>query len=80
MCRFVEKCWKRQNLTFGDLWLPDFWPDLKFDRSLSVIIFDALSIAAYRVSLRGPLAELEGGMKTPPQNDTENTGHQHGAG
>ena len=25
MCQFVEKCWKRQNLTFGDLW----WPDLK---------------------------------------------------
>ena len=47
------------------------WPllssgDLTFDltkkltQSLSVIIFDALSIAAYRVSLRGPGAELEG--------------------
>ena len=46
MCRFVEKCWKRQNLTFGDLWWPDLLPDLKIDRSLSVIIFDALSIAA----------------------------------
>ena len=57
MFRFVEQCWKRQNLTFGDLWWPDFWPDQNIGRSLSVIIFYALSIAAYRVSLRGPGAE-----------------------
>ena len=33
-------------------------------------------MAAYRVSLRGPGAELEGGVKPPPprQHDTENTG------
>ena len=29
MCWFVEKCWKRQKLTFGDLWSPDHWPDQK---------------------------------------------------
>ena len=27
MCRFVEKFWKRQNLTVGDLWWPDLWPN-----------------------------------------------------
>ena len=30
------------------------------------MIFDALSIAAYRMSLRGPGAELDGGIQTPP--------------
>ena len=29
------------------------------------MIFLALSIAAYRISLRGPGAELEGGVKRP---------------
>ena len=29
MCQFVEKCWNRQNLTFGYLWWPDLWPDQK---------------------------------------------------
>ena len=66
-------------MTSGDLTF-EVWPDLKIDRSVSVIIFDALSIAAYRVSLRGSGAELEGGVKTPPQHDTENKGHQHRAG
>ena len=57
MCRFVEKCWKRQNL--NPWWPLVTWPDLKIDRNLSVTLFDALSIAAY-VSLRCPGAELEG--------------------
>ena len=55
-------------MTSGDLTL-DLMTDLKIDGSdgsLSVIIFDALSIAAYRMSLRGPGAELEGGVKTTP--------------
>ena len=26
MRQFVEKCWNRPNLTFGDLWWPDLWP------------------------------------------------------
>ena len=30
------------------------------------MIFDALSNAAYRVSLRGAGAEIEGGLNTPP--------------
>ena len=30
------------------------------------MIFDALSNAAYRVSLRGPGAEIEGGFSTTP--------------
>ena len=30
------------------------------------MIFDALSNAAYRVSLRGPGAEIEGGSQPPP--------------
>ena len=65
MCRLVEKCWKRPNLTFGDLWWSDLWPDQKIDQGISVINFYALSIAVYRTSLRGPGAELQGGVKTP---------------
>ena len=71
---------KAEKMTFGDPWWHDLWLGLKIDQSLSVIIFDALSIAANRVSLRGPGAELEGAWNAPPQHDTENTGHQHGAG
>ena len=72
MRQFVEKCWNRLNLAFGDLWWPDVWPVLKIYRNFPVIIFAALSITAYRVSLRGPGAELEGGVKPPPQHDPEN--------
>ena len=43
MCQFVEKCWKRQNLTLLDLWWPDLWPDLKNDRTSFVMIFGTLS-------------------------------------
>ena len=57
----------RRNFAFNDLWWPDLWPDQKIDRSDFLIIFDALSNAAFRVSLRGPGAELEGGVfKHPP--------------
>ena len=82
MRQFVEKCWNRPNLTFGDLWWPDLWPDLKNDRSSFVMIFDALSNAAYRVSLRGPGAEIEGGVlnNPPPQQVVENLEAQQGAG
>ena len=66
-------------LVISGLCWPDLWPDLKIDRSFSIIIVDVLSIAAYRVSLRGAGAELEGAWNTPLQHDTENTGHQHGA-
>ena len=66
MCQFVEKCWNRQNLTFGDLWWPDLWPDLKNDWSSFFMIFDALSNAVYRVSLHGPWAELDGGCSNTP--------------
>ena len=62
MCWFVENCWKRQNLIFGDLWSPDLWPDLKNDRTSLVRIFGVLSNAAYRVSLHGPWAELDEGV------------------
>ena len=66
MRQFVEKCWNRPNLTFGDLWWPDLWPDLKNDRRSFFMFFDALSNAVYRVSLHGPWAELDGGVQTPP--------------
>ena len=61
-----KKCWNMPNLTFGDLWWPDLWPDLKNDWSSFVMIFDALSNAAYRVSLRGLGAEIEGGSQHHP--------------
>ena len=76
MCR---KMLKTAKFDLKYLWWPDLWPDQKIEQSLSINIFDGLLIAAYRVSLRGPGAQLEGGVKTPPQHDTENTGHQHGA-
>ena len=46
------------------------------------MIFDALSNAAYRESLRGPGAEIEGGGSTtpPPQQVVENLEAQQGAG
>ena len=46
------------------------------------MIFDALSNAAYRVSLRGPGAEIEGGFlnNPPPQQVVENLEAQQGAG
>ena len=57
----------RRNLTFNDLWWPDLWPDQKCGRSDFFLIFDALSHAAFPVSLRGPGAELEGGCSPPPR-------------
>ena len=38
MCRFVEKNVENGKIWPLDLWWPDLWPDLKIDRSLSVII------------------------------------------
>ena len=68
MRRFVEQCLNRPDLTFDELWWPDFWPDLKNDQSSFVMIFDGFSNAAYRhrVSLRGPGAELDGGLNNSP--------------
>ena len=82
MCRFVEKCWKRQTLTFGDLWWPDLWPNLKNDRPIFVMIFGALSNAAYCVSLHGPGAELGVGevFKHPPRPGVFGAEQRPGAG
>ena len=46
------------------------------------MICDALSNFAYRVSLRGPGAEIEGGSQQPPppQQVVENLEAQQGAG
>ena len=45
------------------------------------MIFNSLSNAAYRVSLRGPGVEIEGGGLTPPpQQVVENLEAQQGAG
>ena len=46
------------------------------------MIFDTLSNAAYRVSLRGPGAEIEGGgsQQQQPQQVVENLEAQQGAG
>ena len=38
------------------------------------MIFDALSNAAYRVSLRDPGAEIEGGFSTPPAGGGKSRG------
>ena len=59
MWRFVEKCWKRQNLTFGDLWWSDLWPDLKNDWTSFFMIFGALSNTAYRVTSQSFLPDTE---------------------
>ena len=71
MRRFVEKCQNRRNLIC--LWCPDpppVRPNLNNDLSSLIIVFDALSNAAWRlycVSRRGPQAELEVGVETPPE-------------
>ena len=55
----------------------------KSDRSDFFLIFDALSNAAFPVSLRGPGVELEGGgvFKHPlPQQGVEIQDPQRGAG
>ena len=44
------------------------------------MIFDALSHAAYRVSLRGPGVELEGVSTPPPHQVVGNLEAQQGAG
>ena len=45
------------------------------------MIFDALSNAAYRVSLRGPGAEIDGVSQPPPPHQAvENLEAQQGAG
>ena len=45
------------------------------------MIFGALSNTAYRVSLRGPGAELEGDLKSPPTYQVvENLEARQGAG
>ena len=44
------------------------------------MIFYALSNAAYRVSIRGPGAEIEGGSQQPSQQVVENLEAQQGAG
>ena len=81
--KVFEKCWNKPNLTFGGFWWPDLWPDLKNDRSSFIIISDVLSNAAYRVSLRGPGAEIERGsqqQQPSPQQVVENLKAQQGAG
>ena len=44
------------------------------------MIFDGLSNAAYGVSLRGPGAEIDGGVLNTPQQVVENLEAQQGAG
>ena len=65
--------WKTSKF---DLWWPLVtwsltWPKNWPNRS--VIIFYVLSIAAYRMSLRGPGHGLEGGVKRPPPSTTRKT-------
>ena len=80
MRQFVKKkMLKRPNLTFDDLWWPDIWPDLKIDRSSFVMLCDALLNPAYRLSLRGPEAELEG-VSTTSYQVVENLEAHLGAG
>ena len=62
---YVPICRKMLKTAKFDLWsLLVTWP--KIDRSISVLIFYALSTAADLVSLRDPGAELEGGVTLPP--------------
>ena len=67
-------------MTSGDL---TFDLTKKLTKVFSIIFFNAPSIASYRVSLRGPGAELEEKRENaPPQSqpDMEKTGHQRGGG
>ena len=66
LCASLPKNVEIVQIWLVDLWWPDLWPDLKNDQDSFVMIFDGLSNAAYRMSLRGPGAELEGALKSPP--------------
>ena len=67
MCRFVEKCLKRQKLTFRDLWWPDLWPDLKNDKSFRHYFWHFFDCRLLRVTT-WPRSRVRGGLgvKTPP--------------
>ena len=77
MCRFVEKYLKWQNLTFGDLWSPGLYDNRS---SFAIVLFYALLNAAYRVSLHGPGAELEGGGSITARPDAFGAEQRLGAG
>ena len=50
MSRFVEKCRKRQNLIFGDLWWPDLWPDPKMLKQLRYDFWRSFKFRLQRVA------------------------------
>ena len=66
-------------MTSGDL---TFDLTKKLTEVISSLFFYALSNAAFRVSLRGPGAELQGGVfkHPPPQQGVEIQDPQQGAG
>ena len=65
-----------------DLWWPQFWPELKNDRSSIRIIFLELSNTVFRFVLRCAGAEIDGGCSNtpPPHQVVENPEAHQGAG
>ena len=61
----VQKLLAKNNLfhlTFDDLWWPQYWPERKLDWNSLEMIFDELSNASSRFSLRRLEAELDGSV------------------
>ena len=70
------------NLTFDDLWWPQYWPERKTDQSSFEMNFEDLSKAYFRFVLRRLGAELDGGRldAPPPRPTTEVSEHRPDAG
>ena len=64
-----------------NLWWPQFWPELKNDQSSFRIIFTELSNADFRFVLRCAVADVDGGVQTPPPRQVVGNPETHqGAG
>ena len=57
-----------------DLWWPQFWTELKNDRSSFGMLFNELSNAVFRIALRCTGAEIDGGVQTPPAGGGKSRG------
>ena len=64
-----KKCWKRQNLSFDDLWWADFWPDLKSDQGSFFMTFDVFFECHLPRVATWPRSRVRGGgySNTPVQ-------------
>ena len=66
VCQFVEKYWKRPNFTFGDLWWPDLWLDLRMIKAVSSCFWRSFECRLQRVDT-WPRRRIREGTVHPPR-------------